>query len=510
MHKNRQHDHGQSFSQQHHFRPRRKIDGGRPQGFLSGHPLDRYEYIRIPLKLIPQAIIDLYDLESIAVNSCVFAEVQQGMNGLPQAGILVNKLLQRSSPRTHHPRALEARHTQYILALVVDNFGVIYTNCNDAIHLIATLQEVGYKVSQDWTGTHYGRGLTIAWDYDAGTVTLSMPGYVERALQHFNHPIPTHSEHSPHAWNQPQYGAKIQYAAAPDTSPILNAANKTRMQEVLGVSLFYARAVDVTMLKAIGTIATQQSAPTKATVQAITKLLNYAATHPDAELQYTSRDMILWIDSDASFLSKTKSCSTCAGYYNLSNKLNNPSQPPQPHDAVPMYNALIFVICNVMKEVVSATSEAELTGLFHNGKEACPIRTCLIELGHPQPPTPIKTDNTTAEGLTNNTVKQKQSKAIDMTSTGARPNSTGPIISRNTIRQNIIRTCAMNTFIKAISPTTKIIMQRSSATTATRMTTIQIMRCTSLPTFKSDLLNQQSARQPPRVRVCGSTIMRHQ
>jgi len=36
------------------------------------------------------------------------------------------------------------------------------------------------------------------------------------------------------------------------------------------------------------------------------------------------------------------------------------------------------------------------------------------ELGHPQPPTPIRTDNSTAVGLANDTVKQKCSKAIDM------------------------------------------------------------------------------------------------
>jgi hypothetical protein len=39
---------------------------------------------------------------------------------------------------------------------------------------------------------------------------------------------------------------------------------------------------------------------------------------------------------------------------------------------------------------------------------------CLEEFGHPQPPTPLKTDNTTAEGIANDTVKQKHSKAMDM------------------------------------------------------------------------------------------------
>jgi hypothetical protein len=35
-------------------------------------------------------------------------------------------------------------------------------------------------------------------------------------------------------------------------------------------------------------------------------------------------------------------------------------------------------------------------------------------MGHPQPATPIVTDNSTASGLANDTVKQKRPKAIDM------------------------------------------------------------------------------------------------
>ena len=49
-----------------------------------------------------------------------------------------------------------------------------------------------------------------------------------------------------------------------------------------------------------------------------------------------------------------------------------------------------------------------------NAQEALPIRRCLIELGHPQPPTPLKTDNSTAQGFINGTIKQKRSKSFDM------------------------------------------------------------------------------------------------
>lgn len=133
-----------------------------------------------------------------------------------------------------------------------------------------------------------------------------MPGYVERALQRFQHPEPSHAEHSPYHWNLPKYGAKIQYADAEDSTPLLDAMDKQRVQEIIATFLFYARAIDNTMLKALGTMLTQQSKPTEATMTAIVKFLNYAVTHPDAELEYSASDMILWIDLDASYLSESK------------------------------------------------------------------------------------------------------------------------------------------------------------------------------------------------------------
>ena len=67
-----------------------------------------------------------------------------------------------------------------------------------------------------------------------------------------------------------------------------------------------------------------------------------------------------------------------------------------------------------MKNVVSSAAEAELGALFHNAQTACPLRVALEEMGHPQPATPIQTDNSTASGIINDTVKQKRSKAMDM------------------------------------------------------------------------------------------------
>jgi hypothetical protein len=49
-----------------------------------------------------------------------------------------------------------------------------------------------------------------------------------------------------------------------------------------------------------------------------------------------------------------------------------------------------------------------------NAKEGAVLRTTLEELGHPQPPIPMKTDNTTATGYSNSTIKQKRTTAMDL------------------------------------------------------------------------------------------------
>jgi hypothetical protein len=192
-----------------------------------------------------------------------------------------------------------------VFALVVDDFRVRYTSKHDAECLMQTLQQL-YSVSKDWTGARYC-GLTLEWDYLHCTVDISIPGYyIESTLQLFQHPPPTGPQHSPHAWQKPMYGAAIQYAPAPDTMAALDAKDMKHVQEVLGTLLFYAHALDSTMLPAIGTLASQQAHGTKAMLEALMQLLNYCAMHPDAKVHFIASDMVLHVHSDASYLSGPK------------------------------------------------------------------------------------------------------------------------------------------------------------------------------------------------------------
>ena len=78
---------------------------------------------------------------------------------------------------------------------------------------------------------------------------------------------------------------------------------KLQDPKIIGTFLYYSRDVDCTMLPPLNTLAEQQSNPTKSIESAITQFLDCAATDSSAIIQYKSSNMILHIDSDASYLS---------------------------------------------------------------------------------------------------------------------------------------------------------------------------------------------------------------
>ena len=375
-------------------------------------PEKDYAYMMVPLNVIPPDIIEKYGLLALAVNGKVYVEVSKGIYGLPQAGKLANQqLIQHLEPFGYapvpHTAGLWKHKTRDIsFLLVVDDFAIKYTNKDDAEHLLAALQ-TEYKMSIDWKAERYC-GLILAWDYNKRTCDISMPGYIERALTRFRHPKPKKPQHNPFKYIQPEYGAKVQLTPDKDTSEKLDAQGKKRIQEVLGTLLYYARAVDPTLLVTVSSLATQQKDPTIKTMAAIDHLLDYCATHPNAITRFHPSDMVLHVESDASYLSEANSKSRSAGFHYLS---DDPKGKDVPY---PPINGPVLVSSKIIKETVSSAAEAELAALYHNGQDAYPLRIALEELNHPQPPTPIQTDNSTASGLANDTLKQKRSKAMDM------------------------------------------------------------------------------------------------
>ena len=52
--------------------------------FYLATPLERHQYMRIPIELIPQEFIDLYQLKNKIKNGFVYCEIIRGMYGLPE------------------------------------------------------------------------------------------------------------------------------------------------------------------------------------------------------------------------------------------------------------------------------------------------------------------------------------------------------------------------------------------------------------------------------------------
>ena len=227
-----------------------------------------------------------------------------------------------------------------------------------------------------------------------------MPGYVEKLLLHFNHEWLKQKQHSPHLHVLPTYGAKAQYAEDPLPSPSLSKDNKKYVQAVTGTLLYYGRAVDPMVLTVLNAIAMQQASPTDAAMSKIKKLLHFVASQEEA---VRASDMVLAVHSDAGYLNESKARSWAGGHFFLTSDV-----------AYPPNNGAILDIAQIIDAVMSSAAKAELGALFINAWEAVHIRQILAETGHPQPKTPIQTDNSMAEGVINSKIQPKWTKSIDM------------------------------------------------------------------------------------------------
>ena len=68
----------------------------------------------------------------------------------------------------------------------------------------------------------------------------------------------------------------------------------------------------------------------------------------------------------------------------------------------------------IITPVYSSAAEAELAGLFETAKAMVPLRQALVEMKWPQQRSAIQTDNSTADGVVNNTIVPRKLKAMDL------------------------------------------------------------------------------------------------
>jgi hypothetical protein len=200
------------------------------------------------------------------------------------------------------------------------------------------------------------------WDYKHRKVDLSMSAYIKAALHKYQDPAPARPEHAPHTWNPPIYGAKTQFVNETTPSPALSDKYVNNLQQLTVSLLYYARAVDPTLIMSINVLSSEQSNTTEITEDKVIKLLNYCNTHQETKIRYHASDMILHIHSDASYLTENESKSRAKGFFYMGNNNKNNKR---------LTDGEILIVSKILKHMMSSAAEAKIGAVFINPKEGC-------------------------------------------------------------------------------------------------------------------------------------------
>lgn len=380
--------------------------------FLMTGPLEEPEYMWIKLKDIPAKSMAHFNVMKFAVGDKVLVKIKGGMYGLPQAAKLASDhleqqvLIPNGFVECPHTRSCFRHSNGLLFAKIVDDFGIKYVDENNVRALLKAFDK-HYTYKVDWSGTKF-IGFTLEWSYTTPIrrLAVSMPGYVEKLVIRFEHILdPILRVHSAGGYTAPVYGAKAQAVAETiiDDSPALADEVIKMLQELIGAALFYVRCVDPIVLNRITELASAQSKGTQSVLEGAIHMLTYLRTYPNAHLIYRASDMVLHAHSDGSGHGAD---ARVAGFFFLGSQYD-------PKAPATIANGAIQVVCQKMKIVPASVAETEYAALFTNGQTAAALRNTLADFGHPQGPTPIQGDNTCANGIANDTVKQKRSKAMD-------------------------------------------------------------------------------------------------
>ena len=112
-----------------------------------------------------------------------------------------------------------------------------------------------------------------------------MPDYIKKQLLKYEH-IMRRIQHCPYSPEPKKYGAEAQAPLPQDTSRKLTEKEIKQVQKIVGSILYYARAVDMTVLMALSSIAREQMKGTKRTLEKAYQVLDYLVSHPDAVVRF--------------------------------------------------------------------------------------------------------------------------------------------------------------------------------------------------------------------------------
>ncbi len=77
-------------------------------------------------------------------------------------------------------------------------------------------------------------------------------------MQEYNHLLLGRIQYCPYSPEPKKFGLDTQAALLPDATPVLDAKRIKQIQQIVGSILYYARAVDMTVLMALSSIAVEK------------------------------------------------------------------------------------------------------------------------------------------------------------------------------------------------------------------------------------------------------------
>jgi hypothetical protein len=134
--------------------------------------------MRITRKQLSATIIEEYDLGKYFINEMIRLQVNKGIYGLPQAGLLAqNRFIVHIAEHGYIqsdvvPCLFRHATNDVTFVLVVDDFGIKYQNDAGRDYFLDTLKLL-YKITIDAKGEHY-LSITVVHDKAAETITISM------------------------------------------------------------------------------------------------------------------------------------------------------------------------------------------------------------------------------------------------------------------------------------------------------------------------------------------------
>jgi hypothetical protein len=374
-------------------------------------PEDRPEFVKVPVSHVPDSVIKEYNLEPFIVNGFIYFKIVKCLWGLPQSGYISQcKLFKLLEENGYHedlviPCLFTNKAKSLSLLVTVDDFLVKSSDPAASSHLKQVLDSQ-YKIKTDTgeRGYYTYLGFKIEFDNKAKLVSLSMPHYWDHALQILDPDNKIRSASTPAVYHPVVYGSRAaQLPIQPDVSPPLTPDELKRVQVIVGIALYYARAIDHSFLTATNYVASLQSQPTKLVQAAAERIVAYAKHNPTAVLQLHACDMQHHCQTDASLNSRPNGTSVAGDYHFFGNY----DDPDTLNGPIACHSTPVPTVCISTGEVeYAAGSMCAHNGIYY--------RHIAEALGYPQRTSSLVCDNEVAVGIASESIKLHRTKGLDM------------------------------------------------------------------------------------------------